>query len=569
MSIVDRRSFLETALSIGATAAWAEATGVPSSTRWVERRDLYPEGVASGDPEEDSVLLWTRKPGHGREMEEELIVEVSRDPLFRRVLVATRTLAARDADWTCRVLVGGLEPGKEYWYRFSDRHGFGSRVGRTRTAPQASDGSAVRFLFTRSCVMPREGQSAYRQIPFDALRAEKRERIDFVLHAGDFLHEVGVRENDRTEIYSGGLRDSAGGSSRAPMTLSDYRANYCALLRDADLQDARARWPFVNMRDRHEYRPVEPRREWAVEEEAGLAGKREVAAGQAFFEYQPARISRPGRRWVDRFRPQHVPANVLQHLGEPAPGERSNALAELGSYKRHRRIRWGQHLDLIITEEPPEQPGGRARDGEATRSTALVHAREKWLQEQLRSSTATWKIWGNLAIDGAACEQHSTSTETDPPMRHDQSDLSGGSRGTVKICNSISNFNRGEFATLVHAETIELSSDDGHCRTSVHTCYGERAQRESSIRHGEVIGLAASGDQLLHLPLANMSSYGCAVVSVTRETIAADNAFPRLLTEPMKEDPWLSARDWIGTWWYPVTQSVERTMLNKQAVGPS
>ena len=47
-----RRSFLQLALATGAPVAWS---GLPkkSQVRWIERRDLYPEGVASGDPDPD------------------------------------------------------------------------------------------------------------------------------------------------------------------------------------------------------------------------------------------------------------------------------------------------------------------------------------------------------------------------------------------------------------------------------------------------------------------------------------------------------------------------------------
>src|SRR4051812_36342514 len=34
-----------------------------------------------------------------------------------------------EADWTCRVLAAGLHPRRVYWYRFTDEHGFGSRIG--------------------------------------------------------------------------------------------------------------------------------------------------------------------------------------------------------------------------------------------------------------------------------------------------------------------------------------------------------------------------------------------------------------------------------------------------------
>ena len=61
MSTITRRSFLRMAAAIGATAAWGNPLGAKSRLAWHERRDLFPEGVASGDPDSDSVLLWTRR----------------------------------------------------------------------------------------------------------------------------------------------------------------------------------------------------------------------------------------------------------------------------------------------------------------------------------------------------------------------------------------------------------------------------------------------------------------------------------------------------------------------------
>ena len=55
---INRRSFLKSAAAIGASLAWVgPARG--SRVNWRERRDLYPQGVASGDPDPHSVILWT------------------------------------------------------------------------------------------------------------------------------------------------------------------------------------------------------------------------------------------------------------------------------------------------------------------------------------------------------------------------------------------------------------------------------------------------------------------------------------------------------------------------------
>ena len=62
MPTVSRRSFMQMAAALGATGLWSGGRARGSSSGWRERRDLFPEGVASGDPDAHSVLLWTRRP---------------------------------------------------------------------------------------------------------------------------------------------------------------------------------------------------------------------------------------------------------------------------------------------------------------------------------------------------------------------------------------------------------------------------------------------------------------------------------------------------------------------------
>src|SRR5205807_2294145 len=114
-----------------------------------------PEGVASGDPQSDSVLLWTRYPSP-KSANSKLTVEVATDREFRQVVAKTTTVVAAASDWTCRVLVGGLTPASEYWYRFTDSHGAGSRIGRTLTAPADTDSRPVKFAFV-SCQNVNQG----------------------------------------------------------------------------------------------------------------------------------------------------------------------------------------------------------------------------------------------------------------------------------------------------------------------------------------------------------------------------------------------------------------------------
>ena len=149
MTKISRRELLVTAAALGATAAWAREPSL-SRVKWQERRDLYPEGVASGDPDSSSVILWTRRPYAAGHKTPRLIVEVAEDRAFARVVAAAKANAPEESDWTARVLVGGLKPATEYWYRFTDKEGNGSRIGRTITAPADDDPRRVNFAFV-SC----------------------------------------------------------------------------------------------------------------------------------------------------------------------------------------------------------------------------------------------------------------------------------------------------------------------------------------------------------------------------------------------------------------------------------
>src|ERR1043165_80483 len=191
---ISRRSFLKAAAAIGASLAWVgPARG--SRVNWRERRDLFPHGVASGDPDAHSVILWTRRP-FAEGTRQLLTVEVAEDEAFRRVIAHAKAPVSGAADWTARVLIGGLKPPRTYWYRFTDAEGNGSRVGRTITAPLPNDPRPVNFVFV-SCQDVNEGKlNGYRRMIFEDERAAPPRlgdipgvlgdaQLGFVLHLGD------------------------------------------------------------------------------------------------------------------------------------------------------------------------------------------------------------------------------------------------------------------------------------------------------------------------------------------------------------------------------------------------
>src|SRR6185369_15997823 len=354
---ISRRSFLKTAAAFGASLAWAgPARG--SRVHWHERSDLYPQGVASGDPDPHSVILWTRRP-FAQGTRHLLTVEVAEDEAFRRGIAHAQAPVSSAADWTARVLIGGLKPARTYWYRFTDTDGNGSRVGRTITAPLPTDPRTVNFAFV-SCQDVNEGKlNAYRRMIYEDERAPAAQQLGFVLHLGDFIYEV-LEYPDETKtrlgrpIYEVARLEEAHshkvGPFHIPLTVDGYRAIYKGYLADPDLQDARARWPFVCIWDNHEF-------SWQGWQSTVKAGRFEkpgpsikIAANQAWFEYLPARVAPPSGS-LEQFGPPAVKNVSIDKFDANGLGVEPNNLIAINSLKGYRALRWGKHLDLIITDQ--------------------------------------------------------------------------------------------------------------------------------------------------------------------------------------------------------------------------
>jgi alkaline phosphatase D len=94
---LSRREFVQGAAAMGATLAFAGPARASRAT-WRERRDIFPEGVASGDPDHQSVILWTRRP-FAKGEREVLTVEVAEDEAFRHVVATAPAPVSRAADW--------------------------------------------------------------------------------------------------------------------------------------------------------------------------------------------------------------------------------------------------------------------------------------------------------------------------------------------------------------------------------------------------------------------------------------------------------------------------------------
>jgi alkaline phosphatase D len=251
------------------------APGARPSERAKFSRDPFTLGVASGYPTPDGVVLWTRlapsplEPGGGMTVDIVPVEwELAVDESMRRVVRRGTAYATRDWAHSVHVELGGLEPSRDYWYRFT-AGGARSATGRTRTAP-ARDAPHERLrLAVASCQHYGHGYyAAYRHMCNDAL--------DLIVHLGDYIYENTwgtnfVREHGGHECY----------------TLEDYRTRYALYKTDPDLIAAHACAPWMATWDDHEVDNDYADDVSEEDDEPELFLARRAVAYRAYYEHLP------------------------------------------------------------------------------------------------------------------------------------------------------------------------------------------------------------------------------------------------------------------------------------------
>lgn len=253
---------------------------------------LFPQWLASGDPRPDQVLLWTRSPGEG---DVPLRLQVALDPGFAQLLVERDLPARADADHCLRVRVAGLQPGRDYHFRFLRQTAAGWRSsppGRTRTAPAPDAATDVRFGAI-SC-------QAYEGRWYNTLHALLADPPDFLLHLGDAIYENAADPSAPPAPRQVRLDDVAGavvlgtGAERhlAARSLDNYRQLHRTFRSDPLLRRLLAQVPLVATWDDHEY--SDDCWQDATTDSEGRRDDRDRQrrrnAEQAYFEYMPVDI---------------------------------------------------------------------------------------------------------------------------------------------------------------------------------------------------------------------------------------------------------------------------------------
>jgi alkaline phosphatase D len=253
----------------------------------------FRHGVASGDPDATSVVLWTRVTTSG---DVTLVGEVAQDLAFARIVQQAEIATGPDRDHTVKWLLSGLEPGQTYYYRFrldSDL----SPVGRARTLPT---GRLDRLgIALASCSNFAFGYfNAYETIAHDP-------SVDFVLHTGDYIYEYGQDSwGDDVARTIGRRHDPA----HEIVSLSDYRRRHAQYKTDAGAQAMHAAHTFMACWDDHESanNPWTGGAQNHQPDREGDWANRRAASVQAYFEWMPVRepewLEQPGRTRIQFWR---------------------------------------------------------------------------------------------------------------------------------------------------------------------------------------------------------------------------------------------------------------------------
>ncbi|MER7208761.1 alkaline phosphatase D family protein [Streptosporangium sp. NPDC000239] len=365
MSRLSRRSFLVTGVAGLAAAhvpAPAAAAAVPAARR--PRADPFTLGVASGDPSPDGFVIWTRlaplplaEDGLGGMPDLPFPVrwQVYGDDAGHRTVRQGTVIT--DSRWghSVHVELDGLEPGREYWYRF--RTGpYLSPMGRARTAPHPlSLGTGLTMAFV-SCAQYEHGH-------FTAYRRLAEEEPDLVLHLGDYQYEYA---RDTYTIPGGNVRDHEGPETE---TLANYRQRHAQYKTDPDLRAAHAAAPWLVVWDDHELD-----NNWADEvpekpeiPQPGFLTRR-AAAFRAYYENMPLRST-------------SIPRGIDMQI--------------------YRRVRWGALATFHMLDTRQYRDDQGCGDGYRDCPAATDPARsitgetqERWLLDGFRRSRARWDVIG-------------------------------------------------------------------------------------------------------------------------------------------------------------------------------
>ncbi|GBQ15370.1 alkaline phosphatase D family protein [Swaminathania salitolerans] len=364
-----RRSFLVLGAAGGLAALARPALVRASSLAHPGIDTCFPFGVASGDPDGNSVVIWTRlgtlplryRVSPALPATVDVHWEVSRDPLMRSPIRTGLVTARRSEGYCVRAVVALPPTGAPYWYRFSAA-GCASAIGRTILLPAPEIRTSRLRIAVASCAHYEFGHyAAYDRIAEDS--------PDLIAFLGDYIYEHNApprRAGETVRSYGGPLAH----------TLEDYRWRYAIQKTDPALQRAHEAAPWISIWDDHE----------VLDDYSGIFSSARTETRTAFLRRRQAAY----RAWYE-----NMPVR---------PGTRLSN----GRYRIYRRMYFGDlaSIDCLDgrqyrAQQPcPEGPDAGEGHMEPDSCSALFDPgrqflganQERWLARNLARKGQIWSI---------------------------------------------------------------------------------------------------------------------------------------------------------------------------------
>lgn len=326
-------------------------------------------GVASGDPLQDKVILWTRLTPVDFSAPLKVTWEIAADDQFKQNLKTGTVETTKTDDFTVKVDATGLQAGTTYYYRFR----FGSKVspvGQTKTLPVTTN--KVSFAVC-SC-------SNYPAGYFYVYREMAKQNVDVVIHLGDYIYEYGA-DGYATEDAAKLGRTLPSDNNKEIIKLDDYRKRYALYRQDKDLQAVHQRHPFIVIWDDHEL-ANDTWRDGAEnhQDNEGSFSDRKLAALQAYFEWMPIRpVSNTDHLNIYR---QFNFGSLVQLT-----------MLDTRIIARDKQLEYKDYITSSGLDAQKFQA-----DLTDPKRTLMGYTQRDWLVDKLKQSTATWNVIGQQVL---------------------------------------------------------------------------------------------------------------------------------------------------------------------------
>ncbi|WP_339689308.1 alkaline phosphatase D family protein [uncultured Parasphingorhabdus sp.] len=334
----------------------------------------FTHGIASGEPSQRSVLLWTRFVGNG---DVRLTAEISANPDFAGAKIAGEVEALVDRDHIAKITVQDLDPNHWYFYRFIAPDGSKSAIGRTRTLPE---GPIPKFTI---------GVVGCSNLPFGYFNAyahaAQNAELDLMVHTGDYLYEYPVGTYPSQDQALAGREINPVSEM---VQLADYRLRYAAYRKDPDLQRIHQVLPMIAMWDDHEFA-----------NDAYMDGAENHDSSEGDWEVRKRVAERVYREWMPvsdmeygspRWSEYQIGDLATIFMTESRIGARTKQLDLAAALKGQKDIQ--QALESF-RDNAWQDPALEMIGGE----------QEAWLTSGMRKSKASgtkWQVWSQQCVMG-------------------------------------------------------------------------------------------------------------------------------------------------------------------------